>query len=70
MAGKMKERGKVPIVNRGDGNKVEDYRGVTLLPTLYKVYVAVLTERSGSLKGLLKGKSGRSVERKIWRKEE
>lgn len=24
---------------------MKDYRGVTLLPTLYKVYVAVLTER-------------------------
>lgn len=24
---------------------MEDYRGVTLVPTLYKVYVAVLAER-------------------------
>ena len=29
----------VPLVKKGTGNKVEDYRGVTLMPTLYKVYV-------------------------------
>lgn len=35
----------VPLVKKGNGRKVEDYRGVTLMPTLYKVYVGVLTER-------------------------
>jgi len=35
----------VPLVKKGAGEKVEDYRGVTLMPTLYKVYVRVLTER-------------------------
>jgi hypothetical protein len=35
----------VPIVKRKEGERVEDYRGVTMMPTLYKVYVSVLTER-------------------------
>jgi len=35
----------VPIVKKGEGGKVDDYRGVTLLPTLYKLYVSVLAER-------------------------
>lgn len=29
----------VPLVKKGTGVKVEDYRGITLMPTLYKVYV-------------------------------
>lgn len=33
------------IVKRGEGEKVKDYRGVTLMPTLYKVYMAALGER-------------------------
>lgn len=32
-----------PLVKKG--REVEDYRGVTLMPTLYKVYVGMLTER-------------------------
>jgi len=35
----------VPIVKKGEGERVENYRGVTLLSTLYKVYVAVLAEK-------------------------
>jgi len=35
----------VPLVKKGAGVKVENYRGVTLMPTLYKVYMGVLTER-------------------------
>ena len=35
----------VPIVKRGKGEVVKDYRVVTLMPTLYKIYVAVLLER-------------------------
>ncbi|KMQ82370.1 endonuclease-reverse transcriptase, partial [Lasius niger] len=35
----------VPLVKKGGGERVEEYRGVTLMPTLYKVYVGVLTGR-------------------------
>jgi len=35
----------VPIVKKGQGERVEEYRGVTIMPTLYKVYAAVLAER-------------------------
>ena len=34
-----------PLVKKGGGTSVQDYRGVTLMPTLYKVYAAVLGER-------------------------
>ena len=30
---------------KGEGGSVEQYRGVTLMPTLYKVYVGILGER-------------------------
>lgn len=30
----------VPIIKRGEGGRVEDYRGVTLTQTTYKVYAA------------------------------
>ncbi|XP_067214151.1 uncharacterized protein [Linepithema humile] len=39
----------VPIMKKGEGEKVEEYRGVTMMPTLYKVYVTVLPETSGSI---------------------
>jgi len=35
----------VPIRKQGDGEKVENYREVTLMPTLYKVYAMILGER-------------------------
>lgn len=35
----------VPVKKRGQGDRVEDYRGVTIMPTLYKIYAAVLEER-------------------------
>jgi len=35
----------VPVLKKGEGNKVKEYRGVTLTSTLYKVYVGVLAER-------------------------
>jgi len=35
----------VPIVKKGEGERVEEYRGVTIMSTLYKVYAAVLEER-------------------------
>lgn len=35
----------VPIIKRGKGVKVEEYRGVTLTQSAYKVYAAVLAEK-------------------------
>lgn len=35
----------VPVVKRGEGEKVEDYRGITLTQTAYKVYAMILAER-------------------------
>lgn len=35
----------VPIVKKGEGRTVEEYRGVTLLDTVYKVYVGVLERK-------------------------
>ena len=28
------------VVKKGEGKRVEEYRGVTLIPTLYKVYAS------------------------------
>ncbi|XP_068991496.1 trichohyalin-like [Neodiprion pinetum] len=33
-----------PIVKKGEGKRVEEYRGVTLMPTLYKVYAMALAD--------------------------
>ncbi|XP_011687015.1 PREDICTED: golgin subfamily A member 6-like protein 22 [Wasmannia auropunctata] len=35
----------VPVRKKGDGDKVEDYRGVTLMPSIYKIYAYILAER-------------------------
>lgn len=35
----------ISIVKKGEGERVEDYKGVTLMSTLYKIYVAVLVGR-------------------------
>lgn len=35
----------VPIVKKGEGEKVEDYRRITLMSSIYKTYVSVLAER-------------------------
>lgn len=35
----------MPIVKKGRGDETRDYRGVTLIPSLYKIYTAVLGER-------------------------
>lgn len=35
----------MPLFKRREGEVVSDYRGVMLMPTLYKVYAAVLAER-------------------------
>jgi len=35
----------VPIRKKGEGDRVGDYRGVTLTPALYKIYAMVLGGR-------------------------
>ncbi|XP_070529779.1 calponin homology domain-containing protein DDB_G0272472-like [Cardiocondyla obscurior] len=35
----------VPVLKRGKGEKVEEYRGITLTQAAYKVYASVLAER-------------------------
>lgn len=35
----------VPIVKKGEDKKVDDYRGITLTQTAYKIYATVLAER-------------------------
>ncbi|XP_043468318.1 uncharacterized protein LOC122502364 [Leptopilina heterotoma] len=35
----------VPIIKKGEGNKVGEYRGVTLMPAGYKVYAEVVRKR-------------------------
>lgn len=35
----------VPIIKKGEGERVEEYRGMTLMSTLYKVYATVLAGR-------------------------
>ena len=42
---KWKEGIVVPILKKGEGKEVGDYRGVTLMPSLYKIYAMVLAER-------------------------
>lgn len=42
---RWKEGMVVPIRKKGDGKEVGDYRGITLMPSLYKVYAMILAER-------------------------
>lgn len=35
----------VPLVKKGEGEKIEEYRGITLMPVSYKVYAEVLRKR-------------------------
>lgn len=35
----------VPIMKNGNGKSIEDYRGVTLMLTLYKIYASVLADK-------------------------
>lgn len=35
----------VPIVKRGEGNRVQNYRGITLMASSYKIYAMVLAGR-------------------------
>lgn len=34
----------IPIVKKGEGKRVEEYRRVTLMSTLYKVYTSILAK--------------------------
>lgn len=43
--GKWEEGVIVPIVKRGKGKGMENYRGLTLMLTLYKIYMMVLAKR-------------------------
>jgi len=46
----------VPVFKKGDGNRVEDFRGITLAGSLYKIYAEVLAERlreEVEMKGLI-----------------
>jgi len=35
----------IPLVKKGEGENVEDYRGVTLMMSAYKIYVTILERR-------------------------
>lgn len=35
----------VPVLKKGEGRVVEEYRGITLMPTMYKIYATILAER-------------------------
>lgn len=35
----------MPILKRGQGKRVEDYKGITIMPTMDKVYATILAER-------------------------
>lgn len=65
----MRERGKeweegiiVPIKKRGERKKVEEFRGITIMPSLYKIYTIVLAsklEQDIEEKGILeRGQAG------------
>lgn len=40
-----KKREIVPIIKKGKGDIVEEYRGITLTPSAYKVYATVLAKK-------------------------
>lgn len=40
-----KEGTIVPVVKKGRGEVARDYRGITIVPSMYKIYALVLTER-------------------------
>jgi len=53
---------KVPILMKGQGERLEEYRGITIMPTLCKVYAAILTEgsvRFGGQEGVSEGNEGK-----------
>ena len=40
-----KEGEIIPLVKKGEGKEVKDYRGITIMSSMYKIYTAVLAER-------------------------
>ncbi|XP_018368335.1 PREDICTED: uncharacterized protein LOC108764551 [Trachymyrmex cornetzi] len=40
-----KEGVVVPVRKKGQGEEIKDYRGVSIMPTMYKVYTAALSEK-------------------------
>lgn len=51
MAKEWNEGVIVPIVEKGEVERVEEYRGVTLMTTVYKLHAAVLERLREDLKG-------------------
>jgi len=51
--GRGREGVVVPIKKKGKEEKIEEYRGITIMSSLYKVYVAVL---AGRIKEEVEGK--------------
>lgn len=48
----------MPIIKKEEGEEVEDYRGITLMPSLHKIYMTILAERlreDVESKGLITG---------------
>jgi len=40
-----KEGEIIPIIKKGEGREVKDYRGITIMSSMYKIYTAILAER-------------------------
>ncbi|XP_071572354.1 uncharacterized protein [Temnothorax nylanderi] len=40
-----KEGEIIPLVKKGEGREVKDYRGITIMSSMYKIYTAILAER-------------------------
>lgn len=40
-----KEGEIVPIIKKGEKQEMKDYRGITIMPSMYKIYTAILAER-------------------------
>jgi len=53
--GEWKEGIVIPVMKKGQGRFVKDYTGVTVMPTLYKIYATALAE------GLEKEVQGREM---------
>jgi len=58
-----KEGVLIPIVKKGQGMIVEEYRGVTVMPALYKICASALAERRGGREGVITTESNRIQER-------
>jgi len=40
-----KEGVVVPVLKKGEGERLEDFRGITIMPAVYKIYAMILAER-------------------------